>query len=243
MADTLSRIRPLETSNGKGLRLDPSKRRRRPVLAIASLALVAVCVAAFASAYLQAGHQVSVLAVAQPVSQGETISASDLKIVKVSLSSGIATIPADAAETVLGRRAATSLVPGSLLAPGEIVGTGDPPPGEAIVGVALKPGQLPAAGVSPGQTVDVVMTGPPDAQDTATSTAAPSAGQSAAGPASGPGTILAPDVLVTAIAQPATTAGTDTVVVSLMVPRVFAPLVASASAAGQAAIAIISSGS
>ncbi len=242
MVATLSRTRPFETANGKDLRLEPSKRRRRPLLAIASLALVAVCVAAFTSAYIHAGRQTSVLAVAEPVSQGQTISPSDLKIVKISMSSGISVIPVNAAANVVGRQAATSLVPDSLLAPGDLVGTGAPPPGKAIVGVALKPGQLPAAGVSPGQEVDVVMTGPPEAQDTATN-ASTSVGQSATGPVNGPGTILAPNVLVTAVAEPSGSAGNNTIVISLMVPRSFAPIIASASAAGQAAIAIINSGS
>lgn len=241
MADTLTRFRPFETPNGKDIRLEPAKRRRRPLLAIASVALIAVCISAFTSAYLHAGRQVSVLAVADPVAQGQTISASDLKVVKLSLSAGIQAVSASSAGSVIGRQAATSLIAGSLLAPGELVGAVTPPPGKAIVGVALKPGQLPAAGVSPGQTVDVVMTGPPDAQDTTTNSST-SVGQAVEGPVSGPGTILAPDVLVTAVAPPVTSSGNDTFVVSLMVPRAFAPIVASASAAGQAALAIVASG-
>jgi hypothetical protein len=57
--------------NAPGLRLDPVGHRRRPALAVGSIALIVACVAVFISAYLKAGNQVSVLAVARTVTQGQ----------------------------------------------------------------------------------------------------------------------------------------------------------------------------
>jgi len=234
---TLTRTRPARVPDASDLRLEPRSRRRRPLLALSSALLVAVCVAVFTNLYLRAGHQVSVLAIARPVEQGQAISSDDLAIVRVSLSPGVAVVPANEENSVVGHRVSVAIGSGSLLTPSDLVGEPSPPPIDAIVGVALKPSQLPAAGVSSGETVDIVMTGVPGSPYSASGNGV--AEQPTASAVSGPGTILAPDVHVSEVALPSAASGSDTVVVSLVVPRVLAPIVASASAAGQAALVVV----
>lgn len=241
MATTLTRSRPSGDSEVGDLRFEPrTSRRRRPVLALLSALLVVLSITVFTSLYLRAGNQVSVLAVAQPVAQGDVLTAADLTVVRISLSSGVSAIDADMAGSVVGRRVAMPLVPGALLVATDISSASSPPSGYAIVGVALKPGQLPASGVFAGETVDVVMTGVPGAPYTASDSQSQDQSQASV---SGPGTILAPGALVTDVAPPSASAGSDNVVVSLEVSRALAPVIASSSAAGQAALVVVASGS
>lgn len=217
------------------LRLAPSS-RRRPALAVASLLLAVVCAALFATAYSKAGHQISVLAVARPISEGSVIVASDLTSVRASLSSGVNAVPESNAASVVGRTAAVDLVPGSLLVENDVTLMFEPPQGDALVGVALKPGLLPAQGLAPGEAVDIVLTGIPGAPDTATGSS--SVAETGTEPSLAPGTVLSSDVVVKAVTLASDSSGA--IDVSVLVPSTIAPLIANASAAGQAALVVVS---
>jgi hypothetical protein len=243
LSNTLSRPVKEQPRATTGLRLDPVGRRRRPALAIGSLALVIACVAIFVSVYLSAGRQVAVLAMAKAVPQGQVVQISDLTTVRLSAGPGIDSMPASRATDVIGRRAAQILEPGTLLTENDLVTRYAPPAGESIVGVSLKEGQLPASGVAPGETVDVVLTEPqgeqesvaasPSIEDPATST--PGA------PVTTAGTVLVADATVLDASSPTNDSGT--VDVSLLTGTALAPLVASASAAGQVALIVVAPGS
>ena len=106
------------------------------------------------------------------------------------------------------------------------------------MGVATKPGQLPAGGVASGDRVDVILTGSAGtlaggASDASTATSAPAS----------PGDIEVGGVLAanaTVIGVAAATDSTDNSnVVSVLIPSSLAPLVASASAAGQVALVVV----
>ncbi len=97
------------------LRFVGNGHRRRPVVAIASLALVTSCVAIFTSIYLHAGNRVAVLAVAKDVPQGHVITSGDLGVVRISISPGLSPVPAGEISRVVGRMAAVSLVRGTLI--------------------------------------------------------------------------------------------------------------------------------
>jgi hypothetical protein len=167
MSTTITRpdIKPGRRAAAPDMRLDPVGSRRRPALAVGSIALVVACLAVFVSVYLKAGSQVSVLAVARTVPQGQILTANDLTTVRVSVGSRIETVSAADAASVVGHRAAELLEPDTLLTTDELVTSFAPPAGESVVGVALKDGQLPASGVAPGETVEVILTGLPGEQD------------------------------------------------------------------------------
>src|SRR5665213_230948 len=134
MSTTLTRPATTPGRTTPGLRLDPIGHRRRPALAVGSIALIVACVAVFVSAYMKAGSQVSVLALVRSVPQGQILKGGDLTIVRVSASTGITTVPAAEASSVVGRRAAELLQPQTLLSMNELVSTFAPPHGQSIVG-------------------------------------------------------------------------------------------------------------
>ncbi len=213
------------------------------------MALVVTCVGVFVSVYLKAGDQVSVLEIARSVPQGQVLGAGDLKVVKISAGATFETVPLAAASAVIGRRAAEELEPGTLLTTNELVTRFSPPSGESIVGVAAKEGQLPASGVAPGETVDVILTGLPGQPATGTSpasTAAQSASTGAVTASGEPmtaGTVLVSDATVLEAAASPASSGSNDVDVSLLTPSTLAPVVASASAAGEIALVVVAPGS
>jgi hypothetical protein len=241
MIGTLSR--PRAENGERGMPAAPLRisavSSRRPRLMIGSLVLLVACMALFVSSYAKASHQVAVLAVAKIVAPGAVITPDDLTVVHISATGPIAPIAATDANQVVGRRAAVGLVPGGLLTPSDLSRATAVPAGDAVVGVQAKSSQLPAEGVSPGETVDVVLTGIPGAPAIAAAT--PVGGQSGGvSQASGPvGAVLAPQVTVVAVG-PGPSASSDATVVSLVVPIAVAPLIATASAAGQVALVAVS---
>jgi SAF domain len=211
---------------------------RRPAVALASLALLTFCVAIFTSLYVHAGDRVAVLATARAIPQGHAITSSDLVVVNVSLSPGLSTVLAHDLAQVLGRRAAVPLLPGTLLSRSALAVHGISTSGQEVVGVATKAGQLPAGGVAEGDRVDVILTGSPATLAAGTSNGVAPANGSASNGQLQIGAVLAPGATVTGVEAP-NSSSPDTTVVSVLIPSTLAPLVASASAAGQAALALV----
>ena len=153
---------------GDGPRVVPRRSPTRIPGALLGVLLILGSALVFAVLYTNAGERRPVLAVARPVPAGKAIQAADLKSVRVSAEAGLATLPARARDEVVGRTAAGNLVPGSLLARGQLSSGRALEGGRAVVGVALKPGQAPA-GLQPGDRVMVVRTGASPAPATASS--------------------------------------------------------------------------
>jgi hypothetical protein len=110
-----------------------------------------------------AAHRVPVLVVARPVAVGSPIVTADLSRVEVSVDSGVATVPASQVDAVVGRLAATDLVPGALLAPALLTDVVPPRAGQLLVVLALPAARMPAGGLHPGDPLLVVDTPPADA--------------------------------------------------------------------------------
>ena len=222
--------------------------RRRPALLAGSAVLLTACTALFVSAYLKAGHQVPVLGISHAVPQGAVITSSDLTVVRLAASGLLEPVPASEASQVVGRRASVGLLPGSLLTRAEVTSGSPVPPGDAIVGVSVKQSQLPAEGVNVGERVDVVLTGIPGSPAFATTGgSAPSSGGQSGQAAASPlgdvaavvaGAVVAGHVVVTAF-TPGTAANGNAIAVSVLVPATVAPVVATASAAGQVALVAV----
>jgi hypothetical protein len=105
--------------------------------------LILACTSATAVLLNTAGARQPVLAVAHRVTAGSTIARGDLSEVQVAADSGVATVPSSERTQLVGQVAAVDLLPGALLAPGQIEvrtsGTSD----RAVVGAAVKEGQYP----------------------------------------------------------------------------------------------------
>jgi hypothetical protein len=242
VSKTLTRTRLDERVPESPLRFLGNGPRRRPVLAIGSFALVMCCMALFLSVYLQAGQRVAVLALAHDVPQGHTIDRADLTVVKIAYSKSLAPVPASEVDRVVGRKAFVPLLSGTLLTANELGRHRGPSQGLAVVGVATKAGQLPAGGVAVGDSVDVILTGSPATlTGGATDGSSPTNSPAAAGPLE-IGGVLAPNATVVGVADP-NASSPDTIVISVVIPTSMAPLVASASAAGQAALVLVGASS
>jgi hypothetical protein len=141
-----------------------SMRRRRWPLALVAALVALGSALVFAVLWLNAGNRQPVLAIARPVPAGQVLSGDDLRVVRVSSDPGIEPIPASRRREVIGQTSTSGLVPGSLLTKGQLGGSvtllG---PGQAVVGVALKGGQLPTPNLKVGDQVLIVQTPPPGA--------------------------------------------------------------------------------
>jgi len=133
-------------------------RRRRPGMIALAVALVGAGILASAALYQREDHQVPVLLVTADVPAGAVITAADVGTASVAAGPGVTVIPASQLRRVIGLTAATSLRPGSLLAPAELTTAVPPVRGQVLVPVAIRSSGLPASGLAPGDHVVVVPT-------------------------------------------------------------------------------------
>ncbi len=234
---------PNAAGNGTAVRnaLPAAPGSRRPLVAVASAVLVCASIAAFVSLYASAGHKTAVIVVAQPIGQGQAITAADLGQAEVSVPSGVDTIPVSDASELAGKRAAVAIPTGSLLVTGDLTGGPLLAIGDAVVGIALKDGQYPATGLSPGDAVTIVQTaspGAPLATPTGGATTATSQSGTAADGSAATG-ILVPDATIFATGPPSSGSAGDSLVVSVEVPATLAPSVATAATAGQVSLVLL----
>jgi len=225
-------------------------RTRRPLLAVGSVAVIVASVAAFVAIYSGASHQVPVLVVVRPVAPGQQITAADLGQDGISSSGSLAAVPVSQASAVVGQLAQIPLVPGSLLLLADVTGGQPIKPGDAVVGIALKDGQLPASGLQPGDRVMVIQTeapGSPVSSPSSPSTGLTGSGASpdtvAAPPSAGTGSptgVLVPDAVVSGVAQPAAgSSSSATQLVSVEVSQTEAAQVSVAAAADQISLVLL----
>ncbi len=149
--------------NGSGTALQPGRlrglpRRRRPAMIALSVALIGAGIVVSAGLYQRANHQSPVVLVTAAVPAGATITAADLGTTTVAAGPGIQLIPARQLPQVIGEIAATSLRPGTLLAASELTTAQPPAAGQVLVPVPVKPSELPASGLFPGDQVLAVAT-------------------------------------------------------------------------------------
>jgi hypothetical protein len=147
--------RPVTTRSRLG-----AARRSIPHLVLGVL-LVAASIAGAVFWSITTGERRLALALARPVTIGQTIGLDDLREVSVALDGSIDAIPAAEAASVIGRSAAASLPAGALL-PRAALGTSEiPAHGDAVAALALEPGRVPPA-VSLGAHVLVVLSADPN---------------------------------------------------------------------------------
>lgn len=137
--------------------------RRRPGLIALGVALIALGALTVAWLVSSSSQRLGVLVAARDIPFGTAISDADLAIADIAVDPGVAVIPAADRRTVVGQVAATTVVAGSLLAPGQIAVAGPPTDGQVLVGVPLKSDRLPAGGLVPGDRILVVGTPAADA--------------------------------------------------------------------------------
>ncbi|MEU0002196.1 SAF domain-containing protein [Streptomyces microflavus] len=139
------------------------QRRRRPGLIALSVALIAAGGLSGAVLYAASGQRAAVVVVSRDVPVGSLIAKEDLGQASVALDPAVKSVKASEAEALVGQRAAVDLRAGNLLSPAQVTDKTLVGPGDQVVGVSVKPSQLPATKLTPGQKVLVVSTPDPDA--------------------------------------------------------------------------------
>jgi len=210
--------------SGTGSGLPGGRRRSVPHLAVGAL-LVVVCALGFALAAGNVDHRRAVLALSRPVTVGQRLSSADVASVRVSAGSGVATLPSSALSEVVGQTVAVSLPAGALLSRAEL-GAVALPAGQAVVAVAVQPGQAPPD-LAEGEHVALVRV----------PTSGAAAGASASGSGSESGAASVWSGVVTAVEPVADAQGTE--VVSVQLPAAQAQLVA-ALPTGQVDLVLVS---
>jgi len=157
--------KPGQPSGGQRMSSRPDlPQRGRPSKGLIIAALLAVIGSALlvATVVVRAGDKTEVLVIGEKsVPEGQVIERADLVSRPVAGLSDA--IPVTSADEVVGKTAAVDLLPGQVLMP-EMV-TSDPVPGksQSLVGLALDPTRIPAAGLQPGDVVDVIAVPPASA--------------------------------------------------------------------------------
>ncbi|MEU4499415.1 SAF domain-containing protein [Streptomyces sp. NPDC023998] len=126
--------------------------------------------------YATSGQRTAVVIVARDVPVGAQITKEDLGEASIAFDPAVKSVKAAKADTLVSQRAAVDLQAGSLLSPTQVTDKSLVSAGEQLVGVSVKPSQLPATTLAPGQKVLIVSTPDPDAASAggkATNEAAP----------------------------------------------------------------------
>ncbi|MHB8448964.1 MAG: SAF domain-containing protein [Mycobacteriales bacterium] len=197
--------------------------RRRPALVALGLALAAAGGVLTAALVANAGGRVAVLAVARDVPIGTVITRADLTIARVSPDASLTPVLARDEAGVVGQLAAVELRPGSFLVGGDVTSTTLPAVGQELIGVAVKPGQLPARPLTAGARVLVVGT-PGDFS-----------GSGSAGEVTSPGGLPTIAATVVDVGPPASD---GTVVVDLSVASAQGPELAAMASTGHIALLV-----
>lgn len=192
-----------------------STRQRRPGWAALAVTLILGFAALGAFLYLRAGAKVPVVVVVADVPAGHVVQRADVSTVAVA--GGVTAVAGSHLDSVVGQTATVHLLPNMLLQRSMLTDQPALSAAQAAVGVAVKSGQIPAGGLSPGDTVDVV--------------ALPGAGTSSGVQ---PAKVIVTSARVDSVREdPAQTGGS---VLTLIVPRESAGAVAAASGAGRIAV-------
>lgn len=202
-------------------------RRRQVRWIVAGVLLVIGSALVFATIWARAGSETRVLVLTRSVDAGHVLVSSDLRAANVSTGGGVATVPATSESSVVGRTVAVPLAGGSLLNPGALGSGRALRSGEAIVGLALKPGMFPPS-LAPGDHVRVVDT-------TSASSTSETVGQSRNASSGATGVVIA--------VEASSSAGDGSAVVSLRLDESAADGVAQLASADHASLILIPAGS
>lgn len=144
---------PAMASFGGEARTPLPTRRRRPGLIALAVLLIVGCALASLLVVMSQSARVPVLVAKRPIAAGHVISADDIETAEISGS--VRAVLSTQASLVVGQVAAVGLVSGQVLNKDMVAGAVPPAAGQSLVGLALKPGQMPVDGLGPGDRVQL----------------------------------------------------------------------------------------
>jgi hypothetical protein len=157
LATELSRGEQAAASrNGGPAPSPPGIRRRAGRTAVVGLLVAVAASLTFVVVDLRADPASAVLALARPVPAGQVITDADLRVARVVPDPGVPVMLESQRRSVVGHRAAVPLLTGTYLTPNQLGAAAWPPPNQAVIAVAVKPGHAPT-GMAPGSLVTVLV--------------------------------------------------------------------------------------
>lgn len=149
--------RPTRTSPVPAPPVATAAKRRRPALIGLGVALVVLC-GLFGWWFTSRGAQTqTVLVAAADIEAGKPVTIKQLSTTEIAGGSGTETMPSEQLQNTPGLLATSNIPEGTVLSPAMFVNKVTPDGGMSIVGVSVKPSQMPALGLRPGDTVSVVI--------------------------------------------------------------------------------------
>lgn len=140
--------------------LRPPRRRRSKLLVLFGVVLSALSAAGVVWVFRATDNAVAAVGVARPVRYGEVITAEALREVQVRPDPGVRPLPWERRFEVVGRTSPTDLQPGEIVTPSAVSDAATVPgAGQQLIGVPVKPGQLPATPLQPRQPILLVPAG------------------------------------------------------------------------------------
>lgn len=136
----------------------PPRLRRRPMLILASVAMVVVGMVGSVLAYSSLGSAQSVLVARVDVARGSVITSDALQVARVGVDPALQVVPADSLDSLVGQRAAVDLKAGQLLVPEAVSDDVFPHSGMSVIGLTLGPGQVPGTPLQVGDQVRMAST-------------------------------------------------------------------------------------
>ncbi len=124
----------------------------------AALALAAVFALGAVALFGYVSKAQPYLALARDVPVGAQLTTADLVTVHLNPDPGLKPVPSSRAQAVVGKYTSIALLSGMLLTEGALVDKPFPAPGEQVVGLSLKAGQMPSTPLRPGASVLLVST-------------------------------------------------------------------------------------
>ena len=186
--------------------------RRLDLRVVVGILLMLVAVFGGASLIKSAQARTPVLVAADSVQPGEMIKASDVRVAELSLSGGVAFLPASMRAEIVGRVATEPLWEGKLLSTNSVSSAPPLPAGTVAMSLLLKPDRAVAGSLRAGDFVAVIASAAPGRGDGQTN-------------------VLLPSVPVLSVTQ-ATTADGSGVIVTLRLRLQEARALAAARSAG-----------
>jgi len=137
----------------------PGRSRRRGMLA---LMIVTIVIGALGAGFFvnRSAVKIEVVGFAHDVAWGQVIAPTDLKMVDVLPDQGLSAVAWTDRTQLSGHKAATALLAGTIASDRSVTSQDVLASGQALVGLLLKPGQLPATPLHPRDHVTLIRTNP-----------------------------------------------------------------------------------
>ncbi len=142
----------------------PPARQRSSKRILAAALVVLLGAGLVAAAFLTVTSAGTVVVARQSIERGQTITGDQLTTVDGNVDVlGAAVVAGPDLDSLIGQTAAQAIPEGSIINPALVTPEAIPGPGEAVVGLALEPGEIPFEELAPGDPIRIVSVAGPNA--------------------------------------------------------------------------------